>query len=51
MAYTGSATPVPQLEEEITRAEWFEKSNLNIILSSTYASLHDLIRYDISRRE
>lgn len=51
MAYAGSAIPVPQLEEEITRAEWFEKSKLSTILSSTYASLHDLIRYDISRRE
>ena len=51
MAYAGSAIPVPQLEEGITRAEWFEKSKLSTILSSTYASLHDLIRYDISRRE
>ena len=50
MSYTGNATPVPQLEEEITRAEWIEKSNLNTILSSTYSSLQDLIRFDINLR-
>ncbi len=35
---------VPQLEENITEARWFEKKQLNIPLSNTYASLKDLLQ-------
>jgi len=50
MEYSGHAIPVPQLEEEITKAAWFDQSKLNMILGNTYSSLHDLILYDVDKR-
>ena len=46
MKYSGNEQPVPQLEEEITKAAWFPASANEFILANTYASLHDLIVHD-----
>lgn len=50
MTPTGSQIPVPQTEEGITKAEWVSIENMDMVLNNTYATLIDLIRYDINLR-
>jgi 8-oxo-dGTP pyrophosphatase MutT (NUDIX family) len=50
MQYDGNETLVPQLEEEILAVEWMGRDRDEQIFASTYASLHDLLRYDLNQR-
>jgi len=47
MQYNGNQTLVPQLEEEITEAAWFQETALEKVLANTYQSLLDLINEDL----
>ncbi|MDR0729972.1 MAG: NUDIX domain-containing protein [Prevotellaceae bacterium] len=42
MYYGGSAPPIPQAVEEITRAEWISADALPALLSDTYASVREV---------
>jgi 8-oxo-dGTP pyrophosphatase MutT (NUDIX family) len=44
MYTTTHKTPSPQIEEDITHAEWISLSNINQILEKTYPSIKDLIK-------
>jgi len=44
MIYEGNEKPVPQTEEAILAAQWFQKDQLEIILKNTYASLREMIQ-------
>ncbi len=44
MLYTGTAEPIPQLEEDITKAIWISPGNLDQILQNTYASVKGLLK-------
>jgi ADP-ribose pyrophosphatase YjhB (NUDIX family) len=50
MEYDGNEPLVPQLEEEITAADWFGADKIGEILSNTYTSLFDLIEADVRLR-
>ncbi|KAF0204585.1 MAG: ADP-ribose [Bacteroidetes bacterium] len=50
MQYEGNEILAPQIEEEITNAEWINPERYTRIFNSTYASLHDLLKADISQR-
>lgn len=50
MQYEGNEILTPQTEEEILAVEWLGPDRYNHVLSSTYASLHDLLHIDISQR-
>ncbi|WP_319592066.1 NUDIX domain-containing protein [uncultured Draconibacterium sp.] len=43
MDYSGTETPVPQLEEGITNVRWFQPSELDVVLKNTYENLKSLI--------
>ncbi len=43
MAYHGSETPVPQLEESITEVRWFRETDLTSIRNATFASIRELM--------
>ena len=43
MQSAGIQVPVPQLEESITSAEWFDRAQVKAALPGTYASLRALI--------
>ena len=44
MHYSGDPHLTPQLEEEITEADWFSQEQIHQITENTYASLLDVIR-------
>jgi 8-oxo-dGTP pyrophosphatase MutT (NUDIX family) len=50
MQYDGNEILIPQLLEEIMAAEWMGRDRDDLIFSSTYASLHDLLHADINQR-
>ncbi|NVO20005.1 MAG: NUDIX domain-containing protein [Bacteroidetes bacterium] len=43
MSYNGDQVPVPQTEEDITEAKWFEPRQIDIVLNNTYVSLQEMI--------
>lgn len=43
MAYSGSQTPKPQIEEDITIAEWVDKSEINERLMNSYFTIIDIL--------
>lgn len=43
MLYSGNSSPMPQIEEEIVEAIWIADSEIQKVLSNTYASLRELI--------
>lgn len=43
MSYDGTGMPVPQLEEEITRAEWMDMSEVAARTASSYRSIREVI--------
>lgn len=43
MKYGGKASPVPQLEEDITEAKWLNQNKITKALSNTYGSIRELI--------
>ncbi len=43
MSYDGNDIPKPQLEEDITKADWISKENLSEIMSNTYPSIKELL--------
>jgi 8-oxo-dGTP pyrophosphatase MutT (NUDIX family) len=49
MKCQGSQNLTPQLEEGITKVEWFEKDNLDEILKNTYSSINQVIKEYIIR--
>lgn len=44
MTYTGTDTPVPQCEEDITEVRWVAKSDLPVFLTQTYATIVEVFR-------
>ena len=44
MIYTGIEKPVPQVNEDIIKAVWFDVSQLDEVRKNTYASLLDLFK-------
>jgi hypothetical protein len=50
MQYDGKEMLIPQLLEEIMAAEWMGRDRDDLIFSSTYASLHDLLHADMNQR-
>jgi 8-oxo-dGTP pyrophosphatase MutT (NUDIX family) len=50
MQYDGNEILIPQLLEEIMAAEWMGRDRDDLIFSSTYASLHDLLQADMNQR-
>ncbi len=47
MYYNGSSQPVPQTEEGITEARWFNPEDFKTVTNNTYASLLGLIEADL----
>jgi 8-oxo-dGTP pyrophosphatase MutT (NUDIX family) len=43
MNYTGEENGTPELNEGITRVEWFEKNKLATVLENTYENLKEII--------
>jgi ADP-ribose pyrophosphatase YjhB (NUDIX family) len=43
MKCQGPQNLIPQLEEGITKVEWFEKNNLDEVLKNTYSSINQVI--------
>ncbi len=43
MKYNGSDLPKPQIEEDITRAEWIDPVNIDNITNNTYSSIKEVI--------
>jgi hypothetical protein len=46
MHYDGTATPVPQTAEGITRAEWQPATALPAILPTVYCSIYEVFAAD-----
>ena len=44
MNYSGSETPVPQLDEDIEEVNWVPVNELNRVMENTYSSLRDLLK-------
>lgn len=44
MKYEGIEDGSPQTEENITRLKWFKKSEMETVLSNTYANLNSLVK-------
>ena len=44
MSYSGSETPVPQIEEDIEEVRWVPVSELNEMMENTYSSLRELLQ-------
>lgn len=44
MNYSGTETPVPQTEEDITEIRWFAMDELDEVLANTYGNIAKLIR-------
>lgn len=43
MSYKGNSTPKPQLEEDITKAEWVPMSKIDKITQNTYPSIKEVL--------
>ncbi len=43
MKYNGSDLPKPQIEEDITQAEWIDPGNIDNITNNTYSSIKEVI--------
>jgi ADP-ribose pyrophosphatase YjhB (NUDIX family) len=46
MDYNGTEMPIPQTDESIVEARWFEQKDIEKVMENTYASLVDLIKAD-----
>jgi 8-oxo-dGTP pyrophosphatase MutT (NUDIX family) len=46
MVYSGSETPVPQLDEDITEIRWMRQSQLPTITGNTYPAIVDVLKYN-----
>ncbi len=44
MSYSGTETPVPQVEEDIEGIEWFGVEDLSEVFANTYSSLRDFLK-------
>lgn len=44
MDYDGNEKPVPQLDEDITRVEWFERSQMGIIKNKSFGSIREVMK-------
>ena len=44
MEYSGNENLIPQTEEDITDARWFNKKMTQTVLDNTYDSLIDIIK-------
>lgn len=44
MDFNGDETPVPQLDEDITKAEWFERSQMGIIKNKSFGSIREVMK-------
>ena len=47
MNYSGSATPVPQTEEDIEEVRWVTLSELDNVMANTYSSLRELLQKSV----
>lgn len=43
MEYHGNSNPVPQTEEDILKAEWVDKTNLQTYLNNTYPAIAEVL--------
>jgi len=44
MDYNGDEIPVPQIDEDITKVEWFERSQMGIIKNKSFGSIRDVMK-------
>ena len=48
MSYSGSETPIPQVEEDIEEVTWFAPEDLEQVYSNTYLSLAEFLKKSLS---
>ena len=50
MTTASTKTPVPQVKEDITRAEWVDRKNIPEIFNNVFSSVRDLVDYALREK-